>query len=150
MPIFKKNEKIKLLLNKTEHVQTVRLWSNIYFKSFTLFVNVSLKHYDLNDNRHLTLLAFQVMEKAAIYLTSLEHRTGILKQCAEFFKDANNVDTKLKEIETTLSALDECNNNKNELVHQLTSLKNLLEKILFEITEQGESLISNSSRYDLT
>ena len=103
------------------------------------------KRYDLNsdDNRNLSLLAFKIAEKAAIYSSSLEHRMGILHNALAFFKDAADVDVKLNEIEATLNALDECKNN--DFVHQLTSLKNIIVKIKKEISDQGEALIADNN-----
>ena len=82
------------------------------------------------------------MENSALYLTSLEHRMGILNSCKAFFQDATDVDIKLNEIESTLNNL---NNNSgtssNDLIQQLNSLKILLEKIIQEISDQGEALM---------
>ena len=82
------------------------------------------------------------MENSAQYLTSLEHRMEILNACKAFFQDATDVDIKLNEIESTLNNL---NNNSgrssNDLIQQLNSLKILLEKIIQEISDQGEALM---------
>ena len=89
----------------------------------------------------ISQLAFRVMEKSAIYLTSLEHRMEILNACKAFFQDATDVDIKLNEIEATLNNLNNNCRSSNDLIQQLNSLKILLEKIIQEITDQGEALM---------
>ena len=81
------------------------------------------------------------MENSAQYLTSLEHRMGILNSCKAFFQDATDVDIKLNEIEATLNNLNNNCRSSNDLIQQLNSLKILLEKIIQEISDQGEALM---------
>ena len=106
------------------------------------FIITKRRDHDEHFHGEISQLAFQVMENSAIYLTSLEHRMGILNSCKAFFQDATDVDIKLNEIESTLNNL---NNNSgrssNDLIQQLNSLKILLEKIIQEITDQGEALM---------
>merc|ERR1711899_695611 len=66
------------------------------------------RYHDEHFHGEIIQLAFQVMENSAQYLTSLEHRMGILNSCKAFFQDATDVDIKLNEIESTLNNL---NNN---------------------------------------